>query len=121
MAAPPNQTIAFLWMSTISWETPDQSGSNPADDFFSRADSPQPVKTEDRDDFVIAYFIDADPKFETHTFRVLPKKAFQTRCASAILTLSIKAGSRSLPIAHHAVHETWEIARKVRFNDASKA
>ena len=117
MAAPPNQSVVLLWMSTLSWETPDRPGFNPAEDFFNRADAPLPLTTEERGDFVIAHFIQEDPKFETHTFRVLPKRAFQTRCATAILTLSIKREGVSSPVAQDALRETVEIARNTRFTD----
>jgi hypothetical protein len=51
----------------------------------------------------------------------VPKKAFQTRCASAILTLSIKREARSLPVAEDALQQAWEIARKTKFTDDTPA
>src|SRR5260221_9558686 len=117
VAAPPGQDVAFLWLSTLSWETPDRPGFNPAEDFLDRADAPQPARTEDRGNFIIAYFIENGPKLETHSFRVLPKRAFRTRSASAIFTLSVKSEARSLPIAQQAIQQAWEIARKVRLSD----
>src|SRR5437868_5221059 len=71
VAAPPGQNVAFLWLSTLSWETPDRPGFNPAEDFLRRPDAPQPAKTEDRRDFIIVYSNEVGPKLETHSFRVL--------------------------------------------------
>jgi hypothetical protein len=121
MAAPANQNVALLWMSTLSWETPDLPGFNPAEDFFSRADAPQPNTREDRGDFIIADLVVGDQNGETHTFRVLPKRAFGRRCACALLTLSIKRGALNLPVARDTLQQTWEIARKTRFSDESPA
>ena len=116
MAAPPNQNVAFLWLSSVSWETPDRPGFNPAEDFFASAPTPEPTRTEDTGDSILAQFVEEDARFETHTFRVLPKRPFGTRCASAILTLSIKRNGLGSPVAQDALQQTWEIVRKVRFS-----
>jgi hypothetical protein len=121
IAAPPHQSMAFLWLSTLSGKPPDKPGFNPLDGILSHPDAPQPTSLEDHGDCVIAQFVHTHSKLETHTFRVLPKKAFPDHWAQAILTLSIKQEARDSEFVRGVVQQTWEIARKIRFDHDTKA
>ena len=80
-----------------------------------------PAALEDRGDSVIAQFVHSDSKLETHTFRVLPKKAFSSCWAQAILTLSIKHEAGDSEFVRNVVQQTWEIARRTTFHYDTKA
>lgn len=120
IANPPDQDVAFLWLSTLSWEMPATPDFSPADYFLQRPDAEPVLRTEERDDAVITYSVDERVEdgvtFESHQFQVLPKRAVDGLAIAAFLTLSVRRDEDARPFIQQALDDTWSIARRVTFS-----
>lgn len=117
---PPGQDTAFLWLSTVSWEMPANPNFNPADDFFRRPEAKLVIRIEQLGETVVAYTVKQTFKdgvaFKSHQFRVLPTRPAGGFALVAFLTLSVRCDDGLEDFVQHVLEDTWEIARKIRFN-----
>jgi hypothetical protein len=119
VVGPPEQDIAFLWLSTLSWDTPDRPDFSPAGDYLSR-ESSAAARIETRQDAIIAYAVrcsvEDGMQLASHQFQVIPKRAVDAHSIVAFLTLSVKHDGSVLESVRQMIEDTWSIARTVVFN-----
>lgn len=115
VVGPPEQDIAYLWLSVLSWDRPDFS---PAGDFLSREESAT-TRVETRQDAIIAYSVESSVEdglpLDSHQFQVLPKRAIASHSMIAFLTLSVKHDATASQFVQQTIEDTWAVARTVVF------
>jgi hypothetical protein len=119
VTAAPKQNVAFLWLSTISWQMPEPDFS-PASYALQTEEGKVGVRSEHHPDFVILYSAgegdEKGMKLDVHQFKIAPKRAVNGRCAMAFVTLSVKREGKDLPVARESLDAAWAAARGVAFN-----
>jgi hypothetical protein len=124
VVSPPEQDDAFLWLSTLSWDTPDRPDFSPAGDYLTREDSPS-ARLEVRPDVIIAYTVEDavedGMRLDSHQYQVLPKRAVHGHSIVAFLTLSVKHESADSQVIRQMVEAVWSVARSTVFKNETEA
>lgn len=119
VVSPPEQEIAYLWLSALSWDTPNRPDFSPAEDYLSN-ESSAAARVETRQDAIIAYSVQRSVEngvqLDSHEFQVRPKRAVAAHSIVAFLTLSVTHDDSASEFVRQMIEDTWSIARTVVFN-----
>ncbi len=116
---PPDQEIAFLWLSTVSWEMPPGSGFSPAEFILQKTESRANARIERYADCFVVCFVEEciedGHHLDVHHLQIAPTRATDRFCVTAFLTLSVLQSERGSEFVRHILDTTWLIARRVTF------
>ena len=116
---PPDQDVAFLWLSAVSWEMPPGSGFSPAEFILQKAESRTDARIERYADCVVFCFVEERIQdghhLDVHHLQIAPMRATDGFCVTACLTLSVLQSARGSEFVRHILDTTWSIAKRVTF------